>query len=144
MIQEIFLDTNVWFSAFYGSKNCERLIVGLLKGEFTPVVSRKILDELVLNLTKKYPQGLFAFRKMLENTPPKIVRDPDSVLSDVEKYVHPKDQLIFQSAINAGVKIFVTGNLRDFDVNSIHKKYKIRVLSPKEAVISLGLDTGLK
>lgn len=134
MIQEIFLDTNVWFPAFYGSKNCERLALGFLEGKFDVVVSRMVLDELAINLNKKYPQGIFVFRKILENKTPKIVRDPDSILADVKKYVHPKDQQIFQSAINAGVKIFVTGNLKDFDVNSIYKKYKIRVLSPKQVV----------
>lgn len=134
MTQEIFLDTNIWFSAFYGSKNCERLIVNFLKGKFTPVVSRKVLNELVFNLTKKYPQGIFLFKKMLENRHPKIVRDSNFISHEVEKYVHPKDQLIFQSAANAGIKIFVTGNLKDFDVDKIYEKFKIKVVLPKDAL----------
>lgn len=134
MIPHIFLDTNVWFSAFYGSSNCERLMMGFLEGKFGVVVSRMVLDELALNLNKKYPQGLFVFKKILENKTPKIVRDPDSILADVKKYVHPKDQQIFQSAINAGVKIFVTGNLKDFNVGGIYKEFNVRVISPSEMV----------
>ena len=139
--QRIFIDTNVWFSYFYGSKNAEIIIDSFVNDEIIAVISKNVLDELVKNIVQKMPKLEKIMFNFFDTCPPEVVDSPSEIDKDVKKYVDFKDRHIFQVCIDAGCKIFITGNLKDFDVNSIYKKYKIRVLSPKEAVIGLGLDT---
>ena len=141
---KVFIDTNVWFSFFYGSKNAEIIINSFVNGKIKAVISKDVLDELVRNITQKIPRLKNELLKFFEAWPPEIVKSPSKIDRGVKNYVDFKDRHVFQACIDAGCGIFVTGNLKDFDVNSIYKKYKTRVLSPKEAVISLGLDTSLK
>ena len=136
---EIFLDANIWFSSLYGSANCERLIDAHIKGRLKAVISRQVLEEILRNLEEKLPDGIPVFSKIVKEKPPIVLKDPDKITSVVKILVHQKDQLIFQSALSAKVKIFVTGNTKDFNIQRIKKTYGIQVLSPKQAVEFLGL-----
>jgi len=127
----VFIDTNVWFSAFYGSPNSERIIKAHIEGKMKAVVSRQVLRELVSNINKKMPKAMALLKKLMEFAPPMVVDNANSVSSLVAKYVHKKDQTIFQSAINSKSKIFVTGNIKHFNIKHISG---IRIVTPKEAV----------
>lgn len=130
----VFIDTNVWFSFFYGSKNSEIVINSFVGDKITAVISKNVLDELVKNISQKIPWRRNELLKFFEACPPEIVKSPSKIDKDVEKCVDFKDRHIFQACVDANCDIFVTGNLKDFNVNSIYKKYKIRVLSPKQVV----------
>ncbi|MCX6706077.1 MAG: putative toxin-antitoxin system toxin component, PIN family [Candidatus Woesebacteria bacterium] len=129
--QLIFIDTNVWFSAFYGSPNSEKLIKAHTEGKIKAVVSRQVLRELVTNINKKMPNAMAGLKKIMESAPPVVVNNADLISSLVEKGVHKKDQAIFQSAINSKSKLFVTGNIKHFNVKSL---FGIKIVTPKEAV----------
>ena len=135
----IFSDTNVLFSAFYGSPNNERILQAHILDKIKLVISQKVLEELVRNVRRKEPQALNIVEKFLQTTPPKIVKNPGSISPGVKKLVHPKDQIIFQSAVNAKVKYFVTGNTKDYNARALLKKYKIAVLTPSQTVQKLSL-----
>ena len=50
----VFLDTNVLFSGAYSASGSpRRLLDGAARGQFQPVVSSTVLDELVRNLRNK-------------------------------------------------------------------------------------------
>lgn len=138
---KVFLDTNVWFSAFYGSKNCEKLIKAHINGEIVGVISQQVLSEIVRNLQKKIPKALPQFQKLILASPPFIVRDPKSVDKKIANLIHKKDQKIFSSIVNIRTKVpyFVTGNIKDFSVKKINKVTGIEVLTPKQAVDILSL-----
>jgi len=127
---KIFLDTNVWFSAFYGSENAEKLIRAHIEGKIKATVSQQVLEELVKNIKKKIPQAIDAFRRLLESTPPQIVRSPEKTAREVKRWV---------AAVNAKVKFFVTGNTKDFSVKNLKKRFSIEILSPRQATKKLGL-----
>lgn len=132
--QLIFIDTNVWFSAFYGSENSERLLKLHVKGDIKAVISKQVLNELVRNIKKKFPKAIVPLKEFLESAPPIIVSNPDILKVELAGLVDKKDEKILQSAINAKAKLFVTGNLKDFDTKSIHELFDIQIVSPKEAV----------
>lgn len=43
-----------------------------------------------------------------------------------------KDQKIFQVAINASVKIFITGNTKHFSIKNLEKNFGVKILNPKQ------------
>ena len=129
----VFIDTNVWFSAFYGSENAEKLIKAHIDGKIKAVISRKVLTELTRNIKGKIPQALPNLKKFLEAAPPIVLKDPLKISQNVKKSVNQKDRIIFQSALDAKIPLFVTGNLKDF--NALTK-----VISPKKALGILKLS----
>ena len=130
----VFIDTNVWFSAFYGSKNSEKILKAYIEGKIRAVICRKVLKELVRNIEAKVPGAFVPLKKFLELTSPVIIQDPSVIQTGVRTLVDKKDQVILQSAVSLKVKYFITGNLKDFNVGGIRKKYGIKVMSPGEAV----------
>ena len=70
----------------------------------------------------------------MQVSPPLVVADPTTVSQNIKTNVDFNDQLIFQSAVSAKVKYFVTGNTKDFEVSNLQKIYKIAILTPSEAV----------
>ena len=138
-IISVFADTNVLFSAFYGSANNARVIQAHISDKIRLVISQKVLEELVKNVRNKEPQALSIVENFLQTSPPKIVKNPNLIDPEIKRFVHPKDQTIFQAAVNARVKYFVTGNTKDYSVANLQKKYKIAILTPSAAVQKLNL-----
>ena len=54
-IIRIFIDTNVWFSSFYGSENCQKIIKAHKEEKITAIVSDLVIGEIVRNVKKKLP-----------------------------------------------------------------------------------------
>lgn len=135
----IFVDANVWFSAFYGSPHCEKIIKAHLEGKITAVINRQVLSELVTNITRKIPAAVKPLQAFLESSPPQIVISSPKTPVLFKFLAHPKDLPILLSAHQAGVEIFVTGNTKDFKVSLIKQKLGLEVLSPAVAVSKLNL-----
>lgn len=138
-VPRVFIDTNVWFSAFYSSKICEKLLKAHIDGRIKAVISRQVLNELVRNITTKIPQALPILEKFLKNAPPLIVADAKNIPSNLKDLVDRKDAGIFASYLSSRIPMFVTGNIKDFNTKKILKRYKIFVLTPKEALEKLKL-----
>ncbi|KKR85891.1 MAG: hypothetical protein UU32_C0028G0005 [Candidatus Woesebacteria bacterium GW2011_GWB1_41_10] len=128
----VFIDTNVWFSTIYGSRNSEAVVQKHISGEINAVVSKDVLEELIRNTLAKIPQSQHKLKKLLETRPPKIVKVPQKTDLLTEKFVHFKDQWIFQAAVDSKSDYFVTGNIKDFDRDKLEKEFKIKIVSPKE------------
>lgn len=135
----IFLDSNIWFSAFYGSVNCQKLIKAHLEGKIRVIISSQVIEESIRNLKEKKPQVLASFQEMLLNNPPEIIKDPDNLGKKIKKLVDEKDGPIFGSALLGEATFFVTGNIRDFSVQKLEKATGIKVITPMEAVNLLHL-----
>lgn len=139
MPTKVFLDSNVWFSAFYHSQNCEALLHSHKDKKILIVISAQVLEETTRNIKEKIPHQLSNFQAFLLADPPEMVTDPETIPPDVTRAVSPEDRPIFTSARSAGVDYFITGNIKDFKHNAKKKIGKITVLTPKEAVKRLGL-----
>jgi len=136
---KIFIDTNVWFSAFFGSTNCQRVLKAYANKIITVIISEKVLNELVKNINKKFPDAFINLRIFFKSNPPVVLKDPNKIFLSVQQLVDPKDRLIFQSALESRAKYFVTGNIKHFNVKGIKEKLRIEVLTPKQAVDKLNL-----
>lgn len=130
-IPKVFIDTNVWFSVFFGSTNCNKIIQSHIVGRIKAVVSQKVISELVRNIEKKLPHAMPRMQNLFLNTPPKIVSDPTIIDKRFIKLISIKDQKIFQSAVSYKVDLFITGNIKDFKVE---KLTGIKIITPNQAV----------
>jgi putative PIN family toxin of toxin-antitoxin system len=131
---KVFIDTNVWFSFFYGSKTSEDIIKKHIDGKIQVVISKDVLDELVKNVVQKIPRLEKDLLNFFEAFPPEIVKSPTKIENSVKDYVHFKDRHIFQACLDSECELFVTGNLKDFKVREIYERYKIKVISPREVI----------
>lgn len=136
----IFLDSNVWFSAFYHSQNCEKLIQTYKDEMILVVISEQVLQEVTRNIKEKIPQQLPCFQNFMLSNPPEMVSDLETIPSNIKRAISVEDQSIFTAAMRANVDYFVTGNIRDFKRNKQKKIGKIAVLTPKEVIGALGLS----
>lgn len=130
---KVFIDTNVWFSAFYGSRNAEKLIKAHIEGKIQVVISQQVLEELVRNIKKKIPSAVKPLEDFMQSAPPKIVKNPIKISEGVKKWVDLKDQKNFQAAINASARFFVTGNTKHFSIKNLGKNFGVKILNPKQA-----------
>ncbi len=138
-ISRIFTDTNVWFSAFYGSENCQRIISAHVSGKVKIVVSPFVLEELARNIVKKLPRQVASLYSFFEENSPEIYPDPELLPKKLIGLISPKDIKIFASAYKANVPYFITGNKKDFAIEDLEKLTGIKILTPKEAVKILDL-----
>ncbi len=136
---KVFLDTNVWFSAFYGSENCRRVVELHAQKKIKAVVSRLVVRELTQNLGNKYPQGLKLVAEFFSKFPPEMVDDRFEIDRKLKNLADIKDLPILLSAYSAKAEYFVTGNIKDFAVKKIFNKLNIKVVTPKDFVTKLGL-----
>lgn len=139
MVPKIFLDTNVWFSAIYGSDTCKKLLQAHANGTISIITSQQVMKELLRNLGKKIPQALPVLETILTSAPPEILADPAVVSEKIKRLVDIKDQRIFAAAVRANVEYLVTGNIRDFHREKLEKLTGIKILTPQETVKVLGL-----
>ncbi|MEK7091248.1 MAG: putative toxin-antitoxin system toxin component, PIN family [Patescibacteria group bacterium] len=131
---KVFLDTNIWFSAFYGSDNCRKIIELHAQKKIEVVVSRLVVRELTQNLGSKYPKGLKLVADFFSKFPPEMEDDCFEIDRKLKNLADLKDLPILLSAYSAKVEYFVTGNIKDFAVKNIFDKLKIKVITPKDFV----------
>lgn len=136
----VFIDTNVWFSAFYGSPNAEKVVRAHIESNIQAVISKQVLEELISIISRKIPEAITPLKKLLKTTPPIIVKDPQKISALVHNNVDPKDQAIFQAAIEAKVTYFITGNTKHFSISKIKAHTDITILTPKQAVYEFNLE----
>lgn len=134
---KIFVDSNVWFSAFYKEGNASRLIKQLMNDRYEVVISKLVLDEVVLNIKRKLPSIEDKVRDFFQQYPITIIKNPK--LRDFKIYANfaqKKDLPILVSALNYKCNYFVTGNIKDFSVKKV-QAHSLEIITLREALESL-------
>lgn len=127
----VFIDTNVWFSAFWNEGTCAQLLQVLRTSPYELVVSQLVLEELIRNSKKKIPNLLPFIIDYLDTTKPTVVKNPKKEKARLYIGLARLDDLsILVSAIQYHCRYFITGNIKDFQVEKIQKKTKLQVVTP--------------
>ena len=126
----IFIDSNIWFSAFYKKGQAFNLLEKCREKRFEVVISQLVLEEIIRNIKKKLPRKLENVRSFLITYPLVIVKNPSKKdLTKVEGLAHKKDRPILAAALNYKCRFLITGNLKDFKEKSIKEKFNLEVIS---------------
>lgn len=132
---KVFIDSNVWFSAFYKKGVCSQLLENLNNKKFEVVISRFVLEEIVINIKNKLPSVLSLVYNFFQEYTVTVVKNP--TIDELKNYLSladKKDLPILVSALNYKCNYFITGNIKDFEAEKIKKKYGLRILIPKKAL----------
>lgn len=138
-IPDVFIDTNVWFSALHKSAICYTIIQAHINQQITAVVSQQVLEEIIRNIKAKIPHMLSHFQETIAKNPPVLLPDPQKIPKSVRSLVHIYDQPIFTSAIIGNVDYFITGNSKHFP-KKLEKLTGIKIRTPKAVVELLKLS----
>lgn len=131
----VFLDSNVWFSAFYKEGICAQLLRKLIKSSYNLVISELVLEEIIRNLKQKIPEVLSMVIEYIDKIKPIVVKNPKVIeLNKFKSFANEKDLPILVSAINYECKFFVTGNIKDFNIKKIKSKTGLDILKPSEVI----------
>lgn len=121
---KVFVDSNVWFSAFYKKGVASDLISKLLRKKFEIVVSELVLEEVITTLSLVY--------QFFRECPVTVIKNPQ--IRQIQRFAglaQRKDLPILVSVLNYKCNFFVTGNKKDFKISSIKKQHNLLVLSPR-------------
>lgn len=139
---KVFVDSNVWFSAFYKKESISgKLLKICQEKKITVVISELVLEEVVRNIKRKIPQALGSVKVFLSHYPLVIVKNP--LLNQLKKGVKLAklhDRPILLASLNYHCDFFITGNKKDFNIKKIKTKYKLIVLNPREFFDYLTID----
>lgn len=133
MKPSVFIDSNVWFSAFYKERICSKLLETIESSGWKVFISELGLEEVIKNIQLKIPSALLFFIDYLKENKITVLKNPS-----ITKLLHYKglaekhDLPILVSAIEYKCDYFITGNLSDFDLKKIKYKSKIIIMSPRE------------
>lgn len=134
----VFIDSNVWFSAFYKKGIASDLIGKLLQKKLEVVVSELVLEEIMRNIGKKLPTTLSLVYRSFQEYPITVIKNPK--IGQLQKFaglVQRKDLPILVSALNYRCDFLVTGNKKDFKTSQIKKQYHLLILNPREMIKKL-------
>jgi len=132
-ISLVFIDTNIWFSAFYKTGTCSQLITKLREKEITIAISELVLAEIINTFQKKLPQALSLVSEYLQFLKVLIFRNPEKhKMLMYSKLVDKNDLPILVSAIENKCQYLITGNLKDFTIKKIKKVTNLKIVSPVE------------
>ncbi|MDP2811905.1 MAG: putative toxin-antitoxin system toxin component, PIN family [Rhodocyclaceae bacterium] len=124
---KVFLDTNVWVSAFAASGLCEDLLYRCMK-EQTVLTSLLIREELSGVLTRKLRPSVETQEEIA------ALFLVAATVPDVSEPADDNDARLVAAAAAAGADLFVTGDTR---VQDWKQSGAMRIVSPREAWLIL-------
>ena len=133
MKSTVFIDSNVWFSAFYKDGTCSELLKKTKLLGWKVFVSELILEEVIRNIQSKIPNALPFFIKYLKENKIIVLKNPSlELLNKYKKLAKFEDLPIIISAVESRCNYFITGNIKDFNTGFINKINKIKIVTPAE------------
>jgi predicted nucleic acid-binding protein len=131
--KKIFIDSNVWFSAFYKKGVCSNLIKAIHQLNFEIVICELVLEEILKNIKQKIPDALPLVIEYLKIIKPTVVKNPKKeVALKYKNLASLKDIPILISAFEYRCQYFITGNIKDFKVKLIEKELNLKIIKPAE------------
>lgn len=134
-----FLDANVLFSGLYNPNGAPATILEMhVKGKFTVVISRQVLDELIGAMKAKKSDLLSLLQILLTSAPPELAPDPDpATVHRIASLINPADAPILTAALQCGASCLVTGNIRHF-TPAVAERSGIQIVTPAQFLSAFG------
>lgn len=130
---KFFIDSNIWFSVFHKKGTTSELLEKIFSNNCEVVISELVLEEIFRNIKIKIPKALNLAYRFFREYPVTVVKNP--VFESLGKYTgmaQKKDLPILTAALDYQCQYLVTGNLKDFSVLKIRKKFDLIVISPRK------------
>lgn len=134
-----FVDSNVIFSGLYCGDGPPGVVLELaVKGRFSMLVSRQVLDEVVRTIAAKLPAALPPLQTLLLNMPLGVCEDPEPSLVEAwSKIVGADDAPVAAAARAAEVDLLVSGDGHFLKAAAAAEKRGLKILSPSDFLAHL-------
>lgn len=133
MNPSVFIDSNVWFSAFYNDGVCFKLLLKIKSLGWKVFISELVLQEVIRNIQLKIPHTLSFFINYLKENNIVVLKNPPITHLPQYKDLAGKNDLpILISAIEYRCAYFITGNIKDFHLDQIKNKFTLMVITPSD------------
>lgn len=133
MKTSVFIDSNIWFSAFYKEGVCSKLLKIVESSEFQVNISELVLEEIIRNIKLKIPKALPYSLDYLKTNRIIVLKNPEfRLLEKYKKLADFEDLPIIISAFESKCDYFITGNIKDFNLILIKKVSRIKILTPSD------------
>ncbi|MBN2169641.1 MAG: putative toxin-antitoxin system toxin component, PIN family [Actinobacteria bacterium] len=132
----VFLDTNVFFSAFHTPDSPPGSILRMvLERKIETVISKQVLEELIRTLKAKLPEALPSLRVFLLNSPLEITGDPAAgEARKWEQDLEAGDASILAASISAEIEFLVTGDRHFLQNRELLSNSGITIIAPAEFI----------
>ncbi len=130
---KVFLDTNVWVSAFLAPGLCEELLFRCVN-EGVTLTSPLLWSELTEVLERKVAPSSHAMRHAA------FLRGLTAAIADVPEPAADNDARLVAAAAAAGAQLFVTGDRRLIEWE---RSGAMRIVSPRQAWVILFQSPGV-
>lgn len=129
----VFIDSNIWFSAFYKKGVCSELLRSLHKASWEIVISELVLEEVIRNIKEKIPHVLALVIEYFNTVKPTVVKNPlKDKVPTYRDLASLHDLPILIAAVEYRCAYFITGNIKDFKSSPIKKKSGLRIVTPSD------------
>jgi len=134
----VFLDSNVIFSGLYsGNGPPGAILERAVEGDFTLVLSRQVLDEVVRTFAAKLPAALPALNTLLLSMPLEVCEDPvPSAVKAWTKITGADDAPIAAAASAAEVDFLISGDSHFLEAAAAAAKKGLRIVSPSDFMVT--------
>lgn len=130
----VFIDSSVLFSATKSSLGGSfRLLDECARGTCIPVISKRVVSEVRLRLTEKYPELMPLLYNRLAHTDFQIVEPTGKDIVRCQTIINPDDAVILAGAIAARADYLATLDRAHFINDSrVAEKSGILILTPRD------------
>lgn len=130
----VFIDSDVLIAGSVSSTGASFILLQLAElGIIDCLISNQVKLECERNLQEKLPQGLPAYRLIVESTV-KVVKDPNKKeIASFEGQAHHKDLSILTSALTNKCHYLITFNVKHY----YPKSKKIKIFNPGQLLLEL-------
>lgn len=139
----VFLDSSVFFAAAYSvTGSAHDLLLAVIQGRVSLVLSPYILTETERNILKRAPHAHSAFLRFRAALPFQLSQPPETLIADTARIVAAKDAPVIAAARAAQTTLVATYDRKDLLSNrqEILVAFGITVATPDEILATLKLE----
>ncbi|MEG6522471.1 putative toxin-antitoxin system toxin component, PIN family [Desulfotomaculum sp. 1211_IL3151] len=137
---KVFFDSSVLIASLASPEGASNMLLSLCEmGLIIPVISEKVVTEVVRNIEKKLPHCLPHYHSLFKILPFELADPTDELLKEAERLINKKDADILAAAINSKVDYLVSLDKHFFEAD--FSSLNIKAYSPGELLKNIDFVT---
>ncbi|WP_003545686.1 PIN domain-containing protein [Desulfotomaculum nigrificans] len=114
----VFFDSSVLIAGLASPDGASNMLLVMCEmGFITPVISEKVVTEVIRNIERKLPRCLPHYHRLFKTLPFELADPTPELITQAQKMINQKDADILAAAINAGVAYLVSLDKHFLNIN---------------------------
>lgn len=135
---KVFFDSSVLIAGLASPDGASNMLLVMSEmGLVTPVISEKVVTEVVRNIERKLPRFLPHYHRLFKTLPFELADPTPELIANAQKFINEKDADILAAAVRADADYLVS--LDKHFLNIKVPELKIQIMSPGELLEKIDL-----